>query len=155
MHGLSFQKRIRAKFMAYLMILLGKDLLGMKKITLLLTIMLMSSIAWAYDSGIALTTEKGTEMQVYINGKLYNKKAGKFVRVRSSPGLFHIEVKVMNPQNKKWYTVRKDIRAEKGFELQYKVVFVNSRPQIVEVKKYPIYSRYFLNPKLYNKHQTA
>ena len=127
----------------------------MKKITLLLTILLASSVAWAYDSGIALMTESGTEMQVFVNGKLYNKKAGKFVRVRSSPGLFHVEVKLMNPKDKKWYTVRKDIRAEKGFELQYKVVFVNSRPQIVEVKKYPIYSRYFLNPMLYNKHQTT
>ena len=62
--------------MAYLMILLGKDSLGMKKLTLLLTMMLLSSAAWAYDSGIALTTDQGTEMQVYINGKLYNKKAG-------------------------------------------------------------------------------
>ena len=127
----------------------------MKRLIFLLTIMLAASAARAYDSGIALTTEKGIEMQVFVNGKLYNKKAGQFVRVRSSPGLFHIEVKVMNPVNKKWYTARKDIRAEKGFELQYKVVFVKSKPQIIEVKKYPIYSRYFLNPSLYNKHQTT
>jgi hypothetical protein len=129
--------------------------MGMKKIALLLTFFCIGNIAMAYDSGIALLTEKGTNMQVFVNGKLYNKNPGKFVRVRSTPGLFHIEVKIMNPQNKKWYTVRKDIRAEKGFELQYKVVFVNSKPQLVELKKYPLYSRYFLNPALYNKYQTS
>jgi hypothetical protein len=128
---------------------------GMKKLTLLLMVLGISSAALAYDSGIALVTEKGTEMHVFVNGKLYNKQPGKFVRVRSSSGLFHIEVKVMNPQNKKWYTTRKDIRAQKGFELQYKVVFINSKPQLIEVKKYPIYSRYFLNPSLYNRHQTT
>ena len=72
----------------------------------------------AYDSGIAVQTEKGTTMQVYVNGKLYNKQPGQFVRVRSTPGLFHLEVKVLNPWNKKWYIVRKDIRVDKGFEFQ-------------------------------------
>lgn len=127
----------------------------MKKYGLLLIVMLMSASVWAYDSGIALVTDKGSNMQVYVNGKLYNKNPGKFVRVRSTAGVFHVEVKVMNPQNKKWYSARKDIRAQKGFELQYKVVFVNSRPQLLEVKKYPIYSRYFMNPMLYNKHYTS
>lgn len=114
--------------------------------------MMFSLGARAYDSGIALITKNGTEMQVYVNGKLYNKNPDNFVRVRSTPGLFHIEVKVMNPEDKRWYTVKKDIRAERGFELQYQVVFINSRPQLVEVKKNPVYSRYFLNPGLYNKH---
>jgi hypothetical protein len=109
----------------------------------------------AYDSGIALMTEKGMNMQVYVNGKLYNKNPGKFVRVRSTPGLFHVEVHIMDPQSKKWFIAKKDIRAQKGFELQYKVVFVNSRPQLVELKKYPIYSRYFLHPNLYNKHPVS
>ena len=128
----------------------------MKKSGLLLTVMMMLSLsAWAYDSGIALVTEAGTSMKVYVNGKLYNKNPGKFVRVRSTPGLFHVEVKVMNPKDKKWYTVRKDIRAEKGFEVQYTVVFVNSKPTLVESRKNPIYSRYFLNPALYNKHHVS
>lgn len=111
--------------------------------------------AAAYDSGIALVTEKGMNMQVFVNGKLYNKNPGKFVRVRSNPGLFHIEVRVLNPDNKKWYSIKKDVRAEKGFELQYKVIFRNSIPVMIELKKYPVYSRYFLNPSLYNKHSVS
>lgn len=128
----------------------------MKTTSLLLLLLLGASLkTLAYDSGIALTSEKGINMQVFVNGKLYNKEPGKYVRVRSTPGLFNIEVKVMNPYDKKWYSVKKEIRAQKGFELQYRVVFVQSRPQLIEVKKYPIYTRYFLNPSLYNKHSVS
>ena len=110
----------------------------------------------AYDSGIAVQTEKGTTMQVYVNGKLFNKQPGKFVRVRSTPGLFHLEVKVLNPWNKQWYIVRKDIHVDKGFEFQYRVVFINrTKPELREIKKYPVYSKYFLNPGLYNKHPVS
>lgn len=110
----------------------------------------------AYDSGIAVQTEKGTTMHVYVNGKLYNKQPGKFLRVRSTPGLFHLEVKVLNPWNKLWYVVKKDIRVDKGYEFQYKIVFVNRyKPELIEIKKYPMYSRYFLNTNLYNKHPFA
>lgn len=110
----------------------------------------------AYDSGIAVQTEKGTTMQVYVNGKLYNKQPGQFVRLRSTPGLFHLEVKVLNPWNKKWYIVRKDIRVDKGFEFQYKVVFINrNKPELREFRRYPVYSKYFLNPGLYNQHPVS
>lgn len=112
--------------------------------------------SFAYDSGIAVQSEKGTNMHVYVNGKLYNKKPEKFVRVRSTQGLFHLEVKVLNPWNKEWYMVRKDIRVEKGFEFQYKIVFVNRlKPTLVEIRKYPVYTRYFLNPSLYNRHPVS
>ena len=140
--------------MAYLVFLFGKDT-AMKLRLLFFLLFGLALSANAYDSGIALSSEKGITMQVLVNGKLYNKHPGKFVRVRSTPGTFNIEVKVLNPKNKKWYSVKKEIRAQKGFELQYKVVFVNSRPQLVETKKYPIYSRYFLNPNLYNKHSVS
>jgi len=121
--------------------------------SLLFFFLLASSCSlFAYDSGIAVQTEKGTTMQVYVNGKLFNKQPGKFVRVRSTPGLFHLEIKVLNPWNKIWYIVRKDIRVDKGFEFQYKVVFINkTKPELREIKKYPVYSKYFLNPGLYNR----
>jgi hypothetical protein len=126
------------------------------KMLLLLVLLVPSFELLAYDSGIAVQTEKGMTMQVYVNGKLYNKQPGKFLRVRSTPGLFHLEVKVLNPWNKQWYIVKKDIRVEKGYEFQYKVVFINRyKPELIEVKKYPMYSRFFLNTNLYNKHPVA
>jgi hypothetical protein len=123
----------------------------MKKFLMVLMLASTSLNAFAYISGIAIQTDNSSNMQVYVNGKLYNKQPGKFVRIKSLPGLFHIEVKVLNPYDREWYLVKKDVRVDKGFELYYKMVFARGkRPQIQEVKKYPVYSRYFLNPSLYN-----
>jgi hypothetical protein len=114
--------------------------------------MVFSSASYAYISGIAIQSEKSSNMSVYVNGKLYNKQPGKFVRIKSLPGLFHVQVKVFNPQDKVWYILRKDIRVEKGYEFYYKVVFAkNRRPELQEVRRYPVYSKYFLNPMLYNR----
>ena len=119
-------------------------------------LLMLGSKLMAYDSGIAVQVDNGATMQVYVNGKLYSKQPGKYLRVRSTPGLFHLEVKVLNPWNKKWYVLKKDIRVEKGYEFQYKVVFVNKfTPELRQVKKYPMYSKYFLNNNLYNKHPIA
>jgi hypothetical protein len=117
---------------------------------------MMSLSSFGYISGIAIQTEKSSNMQVYVNGKLYNKVPGSFVRVKSQPGLFHIEVKVLNPHNKTWYKVKKDVRVEKGLEFYYKVVFKkNQTPELKEVRRYPVFSQYFLNPALYNRHPVS
>jgi hypothetical protein len=125
----------------------------MKKLLVIVILAMVSSYAHAYISGIAIQTEKSSNMQVYVNGKLYNKTPEKFVRIKSKPGLFHVEVKVLNPYDKTWYVVRRDIKVEKGYEFFYKMVFAKGkRPQIQEVRRYPVYTKYFLNPTLYNKH---
>lgn len=110
----------------------------------------------AYISGIAIQAENRTSMQVYVNGKLYNKVPNSFVRVKSQPGLFHVEVKVLNPHDRQWYVVKKDIRVEKGLEFYYKIVFrKGQRPQFEEVRRYPVYSKYYLDPALYNRHKVT
>ena len=50
-------------------------------------LLMISTSVLAYDSGIAVQVEKGATMHVYVNGKLYNKQPGHFLRVRSTPGL--------------------------------------------------------------------
>jgi hypothetical protein len=125
----------------------------MKKLVVAVLLATVSTYAHAYISGIAIQTDKSSNMQVSINGRLYNKTPEKFVRIKSKPGLFHVEVKVLNPFDKNWYVVRKDIKVEKGYEFYYKMVFAkNKRPRIQEIRRYPVYTRYFLNPTLYNKH---
>jgi hypothetical protein len=124
----------------------------MKSMFLSIFLMLSAFCVSAYDSGIAIQTGEGATMQVYVNGKLYNKQPGKFVRVRSTTGLYHLEVRVLNPYSKQWTLVRKDVHVEKGFEFHFKVVFVNKKPELRESKKYPFYTKYFLNPSLYNRH---
>ncbi len=112
--------------------------------------------AEAYISGIAIQTEKNSTMQVYVNGKLYNKAPGNFVRIKSKPGLFHVKVKVLNPHDNVYYIVKRDIQVEKGYEFYYRIVFSrNHPPRIQEIRRYPVYTRYFLNPVMYNRHPTA
>ena len=123
------------------------------KLLLIMSFMAGSMAAFAYDSGIAVQTDKGTTMRVYVNGKLISKQTGHYIRTRSTPGLFHLEVKVLNPWNKQWYVAKKVVHVDKGFEFQYKIVFVNRTwPELREVKRYPVYSNYYLYPNLYNRH---
>jgi len=125
----------------------------MKMLGLIIVLVCSSFFSHAYISGIAIQADRRSQMHVYVNGKLYNKEAGSFVRIASKPGLFHVQVKVLNPYDKEWYLVRKDIRVEKGYEFYYKITFSkDKRPQIQSIKRYPVYSRYFLNPILYNRH---
>jgi hypothetical protein len=128
----------------------------MKSAGLVFFLSMFSIPSFGYISGIAIQTEKHSQIQVYVNGKLYNKKADNFVRIKSQPGLFHIDVKVFNPLDKKWYMVKNDIRVEKGMEFYYKIVFKKGQhPKLIEVRRYPVYSQYFLNPALYNRHPVS
>jgi len=125
----------------------------MKKLVVAIFLAVIAFQAQAYISGIAIQTDNGSPMQVFINGKLYNKDPRQFVRIKSKPGVFHVQVKVLNPYDKNWYVVRKEIKVDSGYEFYYKMVFAKGKaPQIQEVKRYPVYTRYFLNPSLYNKH---
>jgi hypothetical protein len=128
----------------------------MKKLVLIFALAFSGLSAFAYSSTIAIQTDKASSMQVYVNGKLYNKEPGNFVRIKSNPGLFKIEVKVLNPYDKEWYMVRQNVRVEKGFEFYYKVEFAEGkRPELRAIRRYPVYSHYFLNPALYYKHPTS
>lgn len=128
----------------------------MRKFLIVGLLACLSFSASAYISGIAIQTESTSTMQVYINGKLFNKTPEKFVRIKSKPGLFHLEIRVLNPYDKRWYVIRKDINVEKGFEFYYKMVFEkNKGPRIEQTKRYPVYTRYFLNPTLYNRHPVS
>ncbi len=123
----------------------------MKRWIVLTSFSLTAFASSAYLSAIAIQTEKFSSMQVYVNGKLYNKDPKNFVRIRSNPGLFTIQVKVLNPHNKEWYMLKRKIKVEKGFEFYYRVVFSGNKPTLVAIKRYPVYSKFFLNPALYNQ----
>jgi hypothetical protein len=125
----------------------------MKRLIILFTLIACTQSAFAYISGIAIQTEKNSSMQVYVNGKLRSSPSKSFVRIKSNPGLYRIMIKVLNPNDKEWYVLRKDVRVTKGYEFYYQVDFSKGkRPVLQLVKRYPVYSKYFLNPALYNKH---
>lgn len=127
----------------------------MSRVILIAFFTFLSFSSKAYDSGIAVQTEQGTPIQVYVNGKLYNKNPGSFVRVRGSQGLYHLEVRFLNPYTKQWASIKRDVKTKKGFEFLFKLAFVDRKAELREVRKNPVYSKYFLNPALYNRHPTT
>lgn len=128
----------------------------MKRLVLIFALTAIVHSASAYISGIAIQTEKNSSMEVYVNGKLRTNHAKSFVRIKGNPGLYHVTIKVLNPYDKEWYVVRKDVRVDKGYEFYYKVNFSKGkRPVLDLVKRYPVYSNYFLNYSLYNKHPVS
>jgi hypothetical protein len=124
----------------------------MKRLIAACCLVVISFACSAYLSAIAIQAEKFSSMQVFVNGKLYNKDPENFVRIRSTPGIYTIQIKVLNPNNKEWYMLKRQLRVEKGFEFYYRIVFSDNKPNLVAIKRYPVYSKYFLNPALYNKH---
>ena len=122
----------------------------------LILLMASTHAASAYISGIAIQTGKNSSMQVYVNGKLRTSQAKSFVRIKGNPGLYKIAIKVLNPHDKEWYVVRKDVRVDKGFEFYYKVNFSKGKRPVIElIRRYPVYSHYFRDTSLYNKHPVS
>ena len=112
--------------------------------------------ASAYISGIAIQTDKNSAMQVFVNGKLRTTQPKSFVRIKSNPGLYKLAIKVLNPYDKEWYVVRKNVKVLKGYEFYYKVNFSKGKRPVLElVKRYPVYSKYFSDMTLYNTHPTT
>jgi hypothetical protein len=124
----------------------------MKRVIFIFLLNVIFFSASAFCSGLAFQTEKNSTMRVIINGKLCNTTAKSFVRVASNAGLFHVEIKVLNPYDKVWYVVRKDVTIEKGYDFYYKVDFQKGkRPVLTLVKRYPVFNRDYSNPFLINK----
>ncbi len=128
----------------------------MKRLTILAVLLLSSFFVNAYTSGIAISTNKTSVVQVFVNGKLYNKAPSNFIRIRSTEGTFHLKVKILNLQSRTWQEVVKTVHIAKGFEYFFSIVEQEGKsPQLNQIKRYPIYSKYFLNYSLYTKGHTS
>ena len=111
---------------------------------------------FAYTSGIAISSDKSVVVQVFVNGKLYNKTPSHFIRIKSTEGLFHLRVKILNVRDHTWQEINQSVSISKGFEYQYTVVQKEGKmPELSHVKRYPIYSRYFLDYALYTRSASA
>lgn len=110
-------------------------------------------MAFAYTSGFAIqTSDKSQVVQVYINGKLYNKKPSHFIRIKSTQGTFHLKVKILNLHSHTWQELTKTVKISKGFEYYFTLVQQEGkRPELNQTKRYPVYSKYFLDYSLYTK----
>jgi hypothetical protein len=128
----------------------------MKSVVLSVVLFAASHLLFAYTSGIAISSDKSVVVQVFINGKLYNKVPSHFIRIKSTEGLFHLRVKILNLRQHTWQEVRQTVRITKGFEYQYTIVQKEGKsPELRQTKRYPIYSRYFLDYSLYSRSYTS
>ena len=128
----------------------------MKRLMILFVLLFSSFLVNAYTSGIAISTNKSSVVQVFINGKLYNKSPSNFIRIRSTEGTFHLKVKILNLQNRTWQEVIKTVRIAKGFEYYFSIIEQEGKkPELSQTKRYPIYSRYFLDYSLYTRGRTS
>lgn len=128
----------------------------MKRLIFLLVLFFGGLSTQAYTSGIAIRSDKASVVQVFINGKLYNKAPANFIRIRSTEGTFHLKVKILNLQSHTWQEVQKTIHISKGFEYYFSIVEKpGKKPELSQIKRYPIYSRYFLDYSLYTRGSTS
>jgi len=124
----------------------------MKKLVFLLVLVAVSSSLLAYTSGIAISSDKSVQVQVFVNGKLCNKMPSNFIRIKSTEGLFHLRVKIFDVRTHTWQEIKRSVQIVKGFEYQYSVIHKKGKaPELVQIRRYPIYSRYFLNYGLYTR----
>lgn len=124
----------------------------MKRLSLIFCFVLAVLSVHAYTSGIAISSPKSTVVQVYVNGKLYNKSPANFIRIRSTEGTFHLKVKILNLLSRTWQEIIQTVYIAKGFDYQFSILEeVGKAPQLVQVRRYPIYSRYFLDYSLYTR----
>lgn len=128
----------------------------MKRLMILFVLLFSSFLVNTYTSGIAISTSRSSVVQVFVNGKLYNKAPSNFIRIRSTEGTFHLKVKILNLQSRTWQEVVKTVHITKGFEYYFSIVEQEGKkPQLSQIKRYPIYSKYFLNYSLYTKGYTS
>lgn len=116
-------------------------------------LILIHASAQAYTSGIAIcAVSKSEVVQVFVNGKLYNKTPSNFIRIKSTQGTFHLRVKILNVNTRQSQEIVQTIKISKGFEYYYEIKQLEGRaPQLIQMRRYPIYSRYFLDYGLYTR----
>lgn len=119
--------------------------------------LLLCNQTQAYTSGIAISAVRKSEVvQVFVNGKLYNKTPSNFIRIKSTQGVFHLRIKILNLTTQERLEINQTIRISKGFEYFYEIRHSEGeKPQLVQKRRYPIYSRYFLDYGLYTRGQTS
>ncbi len=109
----------------------------------------------AYTSGIAISTVRKSEVvQVFVNGKLYNKTPSNFIRIKSTQGTFHLRVRILDIHTRQKHEIVQTIIISKGFEYYYEIKHAEGKvPKLIQIRRYPIYSRYFLDYGLYTRGQ--
>lgn len=124
----------------------------MKKFLLAsMLVVIVSSASYSNYSMLTCTAESGTVIQIYLNGKLVNKRPNEVVRWKGKEGCNSISVIVFNTSNKSNFSLQRDIEIESGYEVFFKIVTDECGSLLVTSKRYPLLNSYSYNKKLYTR----
>lgn len=122
----------------------------MKKILLVaLLVAFASSVSYSNYSMLNCSAQKGTTIQVYLNGKLINKKSNDVVRLKSNRGCNSIFIVVFNALEDGNFSVQRDIDVESGYEMYFTINSNDCGSYISTSRRYPLLNSYLYSKKLY------
>lgn len=124
----------------------------MKKLFLaVMLVALASTASYSNYSMLTCNAQSGTTIQVYLNGKLVNKKPNDEVRLKSNGGCNSISVIVHDLKQNTNFRVQRDIDIESGYEVYFKIISDECGPLLSVSRRYPLINTYSYNKKLYTK----
>lgn len=122
----------------------------MKKILLVaLLVAFASTASYSNYSMLNCSAQKGTTIQVYLNGKLINKKSNDVVRLKSKGGCNSIFIVVFNVLEGSHFSVQRDIDVESGYEMYFTINSNECGSYISTSRRYPLLNSYLYSKKLY------
>ena len=122
----------------------------MKKIFLAaLLVAFASSASYSNYSMLNCSAQSGTTIQVYLNGKLMNKKPNEVVRLKSNDGCNSIFVVVFNVSEGNNFYAQRDIDVEAGYEMYFTISSNDCGSYISSSRRYPLLNSYLYSKKLY------
>ncbi len=121
------------------------------KTFILAAMLVVFGISESYSnySMLTCTAERGTTIQVYLNGKLINKKLYDVVRLKSKDGCNSISVIVYSKAQNQNFRVQRDIDIESGYEMYLQVNSDECGPKLTISRRYPLLNTYSYSKKLY------
>ena len=114
-------------------------------------VVVVSSASYSNYSMLTCTAEKGTVIQVYLNGKLINKRPNEVVRLKSKDGCNSITITVFNLLQNNNFSVQRDIEIPSGYEVYFKIVPDECGSPLITSRRYPLLNTYSYSKKLYTK----
>ena len=114
-------------------------------------VVVASSASYSNYSMLTCTAERGTVIQVYLNGKLVNKNPSDAVRLKSKDGCNSITITVFNMLQNNNFSVQRDIEIQSGYEVYFKIISDECGSPLITSRRYPLLNNYSYSKKLYTK----
>ncbi len=120
----------------------------MKKILLATLLVAITTVAYPNYSMLTCNAQRGTTIQVYLNGKLINKKPLDVVRLKSKDGCNSVLV-VVHSRNQN-FSVQRDLDVDAGYDVYLNIRYDECGPKLIVSRRSPLVNPYYAR-KLYTR----